>query len=62
MHSPANPIRRRGRAIGLDLGQALYDEPAAIYLYSLTSATGQKADLPAWSQRPDDYLIATIAP
>ncbi|MBX3072113.1 MAG: ABC transporter substrate-binding protein [Thermomicrobiales bacterium] len=48
--------------IGLDLGVALFEEPAAIYLYSLTSSTGQRAGVPEWSPRPDDYLIATLRP
>ncbi len=49
-------------AIGLELGRVLHDEPAAIYLYSLTSATGQQTGVPDWTQRADDYLIATLAP
>ncbi len=45
--------------IGRQLGAVLHEEPAAIYLYSLTSATGQQANAPVWSTREDDYLIAT---
>jgi len=41
------------------LGQVLRDEPAAIYLYSLTARYGVAAGAPAWTPRPDDYLIAT---
>ncbi|MGE3797181.1 MAG: ABC transporter substrate-binding protein [Thermomicrobiales bacterium] len=48
-------------AIGLQLGRVLHDEPAAIYLYSLTSATGEASELPEWTQRADDYLIPTFA-
>jgi ABC-type transport system substrate-binding protein len=42
------------------LGQVLQDDPAAIYLFSLTAIYGAAADLPAWSPRPDDYVIPTV--
>ncbi len=44
--------------IGVALGLAMHEEPAAIYLYSLTSLTGARADTPEWDGRGDDYLIA----
>ena len=44
----------------LQLGQVLHDEPAAIYLYDLTAIYGQAADLPAWTPRADQYVIAAI--
>jgi peptide/nickel transport system substrate-binding protein len=39
------------------LGMVLHDDPAAIYLYSLTSLYAESKDVPAWTQRPDDYII-----
>jgi peptide/nickel transport system substrate-binding protein len=39
------------------LAQVLHDDPAAIYLYSLTSLYGESKDVPEWTQRPDDYII-----
>lgn len=41
------------------LGAVLHDDPAAIYLVDLTAIYGAAADLPAWSPRPDDYIIPT---
>jgi peptide/nickel transport system substrate-binding protein len=41
------------------LGQVLHDEPAAIYLWSLTAFYGVAAAAPAWSTRADDSIIAT---
>ncbi len=41
------------------LGQVLRDEPAAIYLYGLTARYGLGPDLPAWTPRPDEYIIPT---
>lgn len=46
-------------ATGIELGKALFDDPAAIYLYSLTSIFGQAADAPEWTPRADDYIIMT---
>ncbi|MGH2560579.1 MAG: ABC transporter substrate-binding protein [Thermomicrobiales bacterium] len=54
----ANPATRA--EIYRQLGQALHDEPAAIYLFSLTAFYGASAELPAWSPRPDDYVIPTV--
>jgi peptide/nickel transport system substrate-binding protein len=44
----------------LQLGQVLHDEPAAIYLWSLTALYGVAGDAPAWTTRADDYIIPTI--
>lgn len=41
------------------LGRVLHDEPAAIYLWSLTANYGVASDAPDWSPRSDDYIIAT---
>jgi peptide/nickel transport system substrate-binding protein len=46
--------------IGKDLGKALFEEPAAIYLFSLTSRYGVNADAPAWTPREDEYMIPTL--
>jgi peptide/nickel transport system substrate-binding protein len=43
------------------LGRTLRDEPAAIYLWRLTSFYGTAPDLAAWTPRPDDYIIPTAA-
>lgn len=40
------------------LGQVLHDDPAAIYLYSVTALYGAQAGV-SWTQRADDYIIAT---
>ena len=42
-----------------ELGRLLRDEPAAIYLYSLTALYGIATDVPRWTPRPDDYIIPT---
>jgi peptide/nickel transport system substrate-binding protein len=41
------------------LAKVLQDDPAAIYLYNLTALYGTAADVPEWTLRPDDYIIAT---
>ena len=43
-----------------ELGRVLREEPAAIYLYSLTALYGVSAEAPAWTPRPDDYIIPTV--
>lgn len=53
----ADPAQRA--AIGRELGKEMHDNPAAIYLYSLTAIYGVSADAPAWSPRADEYVIAT---
>jgi peptide/nickel transport system substrate-binding protein len=45
--------------VARQLGQALHDDPAAIYLFNLTALYGLASDAPAWTPRPDDYIIAT---
>jgi peptide/nickel transport system substrate-binding protein len=45
--------------VAKQLGKALYDDPAAIYLFDLTSIYGISADVTAWTPRADDYIIAT---
>lgn len=45
---------------GKELGVALFQEPAAIYLYSLTSTIGVDDQAPEFTLRQDDYLIATL--
>ena len=53
-----DPATRTG--IYKQLGQVLHDEPAAIYLWSLTAFYGVAGDAPAWSTRADDSIIATV--
>ena len=43
-----------------ELGRVLRDEPAAIYLYGLTALYGVAPETPAWTPRPDDYVIPTV--
>ncbi len=46
--------------VAMQLGKALFDDPAAIYLFDLTSIFGVAEDAPAWTPRADDYMIATV--
>ncbi|HEY8447003.1 MAG TPA: ABC transporter substrate-binding protein [Thermomicrobiales bacterium] len=46
--------------VARQLGAVLRDEPAAIYLYSLTGLYGVAANFPAWTPRPDEYIIPTV--
>jgi len=55
--SEADPQQRA--EIGRELGQEMHDNPAAIYLYSLTAIYGVSAEARAWSPRADEYVIAT---
>ncbi len=55
--SEADPEKRA--AIGRELGKEMHDNPAAIYLYSLTAIYGVAKDAPEWSPRADEYVIAT---
>lgn len=43
-----------------ELGRVLRDEPAAIYLYRLTSLYGIRKGAPRWTPRPDDYILPTV--
>jgi peptide/nickel transport system substrate-binding protein len=43
-----------------ELGKVLRDDPAAIYLYRLTSLYGLRKGAPRWTPRPDDYIIPTV--
>ena len=43
------------------LGRVLHDAPAAIYLWSLTSFYGVGRDAPAWTPRPDDWILPLVA-
>lgn len=52
-----DPDARAGT--GRELSRALHDNPAAIYLYDLTAVYGVSRDLPPWTARADEYVIAT---
>ena len=43
------------------LGRVLYDSPAAIYLWTLTSFYGVDRDVTAWTPRPDDWILPLVA-
>jgi peptide/nickel transport system substrate-binding protein len=43
-----------------DLGRELHDSPAGIYLWSLTSFYGLARDAPAWTPRPDDWILPLV--
>jgi peptide/nickel transport system substrate-binding protein len=45
--------------VARQLGKALFDDPAAIYLFNLTALYGVASDVTAWTPRADDYIIAT---
>jgi hypothetical protein len=38
----------------------LHDSPAGIYLWSLTSFYGLDRDAPAWTPRPDDWILPLV--
>lgn len=42
-----------------ELAKVLRDSPGGIYLYQLYSSYGVAKDAPAWTPRPDDYIIPT---
>jgi peptide/nickel transport system substrate-binding protein len=42
------------------LGVVLHDSPAGIYLWSLTSFYGLDHDGPAWTPRPDDWILPLV--
>lgn len=42
------------------LGRVLHDSPAAIYLWNLTSFYGVAAGAPAWTPRPDDWMLPLV--
>jgi peptide/nickel transport system substrate-binding protein len=46
----------------VQLAKALQDDPAGIYLWSLTSIYGSATGAPAWTPRPDDVLLPTKQP
>lgn len=56
--STESDIEQRA-AIGRELGKEMHDNPAAIYLYSLTAIYGVAPTTPPWSPRADEYVIAT---
>jgi peptide/nickel transport system substrate-binding protein len=43
-----------------ELGVVLHDSPAGIYLWSLTSFYGLDHDAPAWTPRPDDWILPLV--
>ncbi|MFT4040743.1 MAG: ABC transporter substrate-binding protein, partial [Thermomicrobiales bacterium] len=45
----------------VQLGQVLFDAPAGIYLWNRTAIYGSAADAPAWTPRPDEWLLPLIA-
>jgi peptide/nickel transport system substrate-binding protein len=55
----ADPVARE--EIYRDLGRVLHDSPAGIYLWSLTSFYGIARAVPAWTPRPDDWVLPLFA-
>ena len=53
----ADPAQRE--AIYQDLGRLFQDDPAAVYLWNITSAYGVAPEASSWQPRGDDYVIAT---
>ncbi|MER3438201.1 MAG: hypothetical protein C4346_11775 [Chloroflexota bacterium] len=54
------PDAEKRAQVARQLGAALRDEPAAVYLYSLTGLYGLAATVPGWTPRPDEYIIPTV--
>ena len=46
-------------AIYQELAQVLRDDPAAIYAFDLVAIYGVAPETPAWTPRPDDFIIPT---
>jgi peptide/nickel transport system substrate-binding protein len=44
-----------------ELGRVLHDSPVGIYLWSLTSFYGLDREAPAWTPRPDDWILPLVA-
>ncbi len=55
----AEPDRTGRNALYQQLGQTLMDEPAAIYLWNLSSLYGVAESVDGWSPRGDEYVIPT---
>lgn len=53
----ADPARREG--IYQELGRLFQSEPAAVYLWNVTSTYGVAPEAIDWQPRGDDYVIAT---
>ncbi len=51
--------RGRRNALYQELGQVLVEEPAAIYLWNLSSLYGVMDGLEGWTPRGDEYIIPT---
>ena len=43
-----------------ELGRVLHDSPAGIYLWNLTSFYGLMRGAPAWTPRPDDWILPLV--
>ena len=43
------------------LGDVLFESPAGIYLWNRTAFYGSAANAPAWTPRPDEWLLPLIA-
>ncbi|MCA9863695.1 MAG: ABC transporter substrate-binding protein [Thermomicrobiales bacterium] len=48
-------------AIYEQLGDVLFESPAGIYLWNRTAFYGSATDTPAWTQRPDEWLLPLLA-
>ncbi len=51
--------RARRDALYQELGRVLVEEPAAIYLWNLSSLYGVREGLEGWTPRGDEYIIPT---
>lgn len=40
-----------------EIGQAMHDNPPAIFLWNLTAVYGVRRDLSGWAARPDEYIL-----
>ena len=51
------PDTAKREALYRQLGDVLFESPAGIYLWSRTAFYGSAADAPAWTPRPDEWLL-----
>lgn len=45
----------------VQLGEVLFESPAGIYLWNRTAFYGSASDAPAWTPRPDEWLLPLLA-
>jgi peptide/nickel transport system substrate-binding protein len=51
------PDTAKREELYVQLGDVLFESPAGIYLWNRTAFYGSAADAPAWTPRPDEWLL-----